>query len=81
MNIHKVIGDNIRFARQKLAWTQIKLGENCGLHGDFIGRLERGQENVSVDNLEKIAMALGLKIQNLFIEGFVLERDKSKPSS
>lgn len=48
--------------------TQEKLGEKAGLNYKFIGELERGKVNVSLDSLAKIAEALMVKVGDLFSE-------------
>jgi transcriptional regulator with XRE-family HTH domain len=50
-----IIGSNIRCFRKKKNWTQEKLSGEVGLTGDYIGRLERGMENITVDNLVKFS--------------------------
>ena len=67
MNIRQIIGDNVRCYRHKLEWSQEKLGTECGLHHDYIGRLERGLENIGVENLVKLASALSVEPSNLMI--------------
>jgi transcriptional regulator with XRE-family HTH domain len=69
-NIRQIIGDNIRCLRYKMEWSQEVLGEKTDLHQDYIGRLERGTENVGVDNLAKIAVALKVAPSSLLIERF-----------
>lgn len=52
------IGDRIRERRTTMQLTQAQLAENCGLHRTFIGSVERGERNVAVLSLRKIAKAL-----------------------
>jgi transcriptional regulator with XRE-family HTH domain len=56
-----------------MEWSQQKLGAETGLHHDYIGRLERGLENVSADNLAKIANAFGTEPANLLIANYFLD--------
>ena len=69
----QIVGDNIRCYRVKLHWTQLKLSTICGLNHDYIGRLERGLENIGVDNLLKVALALGVESHTLLIERYCFE--------
>jgi DNA-binding XRE family transcriptional regulator len=61
----KVLGENIRTHRRKLGWSQIKLAERASLHHNYIGDVERGEENVSVDALMRIATALKVTLSDL----------------
>lgn len=64
----KVLGENIRAQRRKLGWSQIKLAEKSDLHHNYIGDIERGEENVSVDALMRIAGAMKINLSEL-VEG------------
>jgi transcriptional regulator with XRE-family HTH domain len=61
----KVLGENIRTHRKNLKWSQEKLAEKSDLHHNYIGDIERGEENVSVDALRRIAVALGVRLTDL----------------
>ena len=61
----KVLGENIRNQRKKLGWSQIKLAEKADLHHNYIGDIERGEENVSVDALMRIATAMKMNLGDL----------------
>ena len=69
MNIRQIIGENVRCFRYKMNWSQEALGSQTGLHHDYLGRLERGQVNISVENLVKIASVLDVAPHFLLIEG------------
>ncbi|MBD8963133.1 MAG: helix-turn-helix transcriptional regulator [Candidatus Gastranaerophilaceae bacterium] len=60
------LGLKIRVERQKQKISQEKLAELSNLNRNFIGMIERGETNVTVKNLENIANALKLPIQELF---------------
>ncbi len=61
----KTLGDNIRAARRKAGWSQEKLAEQSDLHRNYIGDIERGEENVSVDALVRIAAAMKISLNQL----------------
>lgn len=63
----KVLGENIRAHRRKLKWSQEELAEKADLHHNYIGDVERGEENVSVDTLMRIAAALKVRLSDLVI--------------
>ena len=61
----KILGENIRTHRRNMGWSQEKLAEKSDLHHNYIGDIERGEENVSVDALMRIATALKVSFSNL----------------
>ena len=61
----KTLGENIRTHRRNLKWSQEKLAEKSDLHHNYIGDIERGEENVSVDALMRIATALKVRLSDL----------------
>jgi len=44
--------------RKELGWTQEELGHRAGLHPTYIGDVERGERNVSLENILNIATSL-----------------------
>lgn len=65
-NIKKLFGERVRLQRENRHLSQEKLAELCDLHRTYIGGIERGERNVSIENIQKIAKALGIKISVLF---------------
>ena len=57
-NIKSKLGIKIRETRVKEGYSQEELASRCGLHRTYISDIERGERNVSVENIEKIAKAL-----------------------
>lgn len=64
-NIAKIIGERIRNYRNKLGYTQEELAEKSGLHNTYIGQIERGEKNATLESIEKIARALKLPLEVL----------------
>jgi transcriptional regulator with XRE-family HTH domain len=65
---HRVrVGKTIRQLRSAKGWTQEELAEKAGLHPTYIGGIERGERNVSLDNLIKLARALREHPSALFV--------------
>lgn len=61
----KNLGKRIRQLRKKLGISQEELGFRSGLHRTYIGAIERAEQNVSIDNLHKIARALKVSPKDL----------------
>src|ERR1700681_4090278 len=62
------LGDRIRQRRKELGWTQAELGERCELHRTFIGSVERGERNIALLNLRKIAQVLRVPLTALLAD-------------
>ena len=59
-------GKSIRIFRQEKNISQEELADLCGLHRTYISDVELGKRNVSLENIEKIANALSLRISDIF---------------
>jgi len=59
------IGLNITMIREKRGLTQEELGALAGLHRAYIGQIERGEKNIGLRNLQKIAKALKVSVRVL----------------
>jgi transcriptional regulator with XRE-family HTH domain len=60
------LGDRLRELRTAANLTQAELAEMCGLHRTFIGSVERGERNVAVLSLRRIAAALRVPLSAFF---------------
>ena len=67
-DVLQAFGCRVRQLRFNRGLSQEQFAERCGLHRTYIGAIERGERNVSLLNIEKIAIALGVKIVDLFVE-------------
>ncbi|MDK8190550.1 helix-turn-helix transcriptional regulator [Paenibacillus sp. UMB7766-LJ446] len=61
------VGERIREIRKAKGWTQQQLAEHSGLDDAYIGSVERGERNFSIDTLEKIVTALKVSTSDVFI--------------
>ena len=61
----KRLGQRIRSIREEQAWSQEKLSFECHLHRTYISSVERGERNIAVINLRKIAAALDISLAQL----------------
>lgn len=62
----KVFGENIRKLRISLNMSQEEFAYQAGLDRTYIGGIERGERNISLLNIIKIANALHTEIKDLF---------------
>lgn len=61
----KLFGNKVRSVRKERGWSQEELADACELDRTYIGGIERGERNVSLMNIAKIAQALGVKAYSL----------------
>jgi transcriptional regulator with XRE-family HTH domain len=54
------LASNLRAARSLFRWSQEELGFQCGLKRTYIGALERREVNPGIDNLDKLALGVGV---------------------
>lgn len=69
----KLIGQRIRNYRLQQRFSQEKLAELAGCHPTYIGQIERGEKNATIESIEKIASALNISLSELF-EGIGSQR-------
>ncbi len=65
-NVRVLVGERIRNLRKERGWSQEELGEKADLQHTYVGAIERGEKNASIDTLEKIAVAFNIEILDLF---------------
>jgi transcriptional regulator with XRE-family HTH domain len=56
----RIFAENLRKARLAKGLSQEDLAELANLHRTYVGSVERAERNVSIDNIERLAIALGL---------------------
>ncbi len=61
----KQFGKRLRELRKEVGLSQEQLGFKSGLHRTYIGSIERGEQNISIDNIHKLAKALKLSPKEL----------------
>ncbi|BAY63070.1 helix-turn-helix transcriptional regulator [Calothrix sp. FACHB-1219] len=61
-------GKKVRKERLKKGLSQEKLAEIAGVHRTYIGMVERAEKNITLLNIEKIAIALNIEVSELFTD-------------
>lgn len=64
--ISKIIGQRVRNYRTGKGLSQEKLAELSGCHPTYIGQVERGEKNATLESIEKISSAMGISLSQLF---------------
>ena len=65
-DMSKALGLRIRNYRTQKELTQDKLAELSGCHPTYIGQLERGEKNATIESVSKISIALNVPLSTLF---------------
>ena len=61
-------GSRLRQLRDERGYSQEELAERAGLHRNYVGGVERGERNVALENIVKLAKALSVPPRDLFID-------------
>lgn len=61
-------GDTVRWIRKGKGISQEALADMCELHRTYLSDVELGKRNISLENIDKIACALGMTVSELFQE-------------
>ena len=64
-DLAKTVGRRIRNYRTQLGLSQEKLAELSGCHPTYIGQLERGEKNATLESLDKVAASLNIALSEL----------------
>jgi transcriptional regulator with XRE-family HTH domain len=75
----RAFGQRVRELRQSQGFSQESFADKCGVHRTFMGTVERGESNLSFQNIVKVAEMLGVSLSVLFadLEGAA---EKLRPS-
>lgn len=65
MDVKNKIGKRLKEVREERGMTQAEVAKVAGIHPNFYARLERDEENVSIENFEKILKALKSKSSDI----------------
>ncbi len=65
-DLAKIVGQRIRSYRTQLGLSQEKLAELSNYHPTYIGQLERGEKNATLESINRVATALNISLSKLF---------------
>ena len=68
MDIIKVFGNNLKKYRMAIGMSQEEFAEKCVLHRTYISAVECHRRSISLENIQRIADALGIETYKLFVE-------------
>lgn len=60
-----VFAARVRAIRRERGLSQEDLAELSDLHRTYVGSVERGERNISIDNMERLALALGVSLREM----------------
>lgn len=64
--LRKAFGKRVRELRLEQRYSQESFADEVGVHRTYIGSVERGEQNISLDNIARLAKTLGISISSLF---------------
>ncbi len=73
----RLLAQNVKRARQRLGYSQMKLAELCGMSANYIGTIEIGVRFPSASSLQKLCKVLALEPYQLFLDD-TLEKEFEK---
>ncbi|MWB79834.1 helix-turn-helix domain-containing protein [Pseudooceanicola sp. 216_PA32_1] len=65
--LRDVLARNMRLLRAEKGWSQERLAEEAGLNRTYLSAVERSEQNISIDNLYRVAKGLGVEAHTLLI--------------
>ena len=64
--LQKALGQRVRQLRLRKGYSQEAFADHCGVHRTFMGTIERGETNLSLQNLARIAAGIEITLSKLF---------------
>ena len=61
----KMLGKRIRKLRDQRGWSQEEFADICSVNRSYMGRIERGELNLTIDSLQKVSKGLGMSVSAL----------------
>ena len=66
VDIQKIFGERVRELRKRKGMSREELGHRANIHLTYIGSVERGEQNISLKNIHKIAQGLNISLSEMF---------------
>ncbi len=66
--LQRVVGRNLRYIRLERGYSQEAFAEVLGVHRTYLGGLERGERNLTLKSLERLASVLHVPVRDLLLE-------------
>jgi transcriptional regulator with XRE-family HTH domain len=65
-DLQTILGGRIRQLRLKKGFSQESFADHCGLHRTYMGGIERGERNLTIQTVLTVARGLGMTMSQLF---------------
>jgi transcriptional regulator with XRE-family HTH domain len=69
MKLRAVVARNLRVLRKQKGFTQEELADVAGINRNYVGQIEREEKSPTVDMVEKLSIAIGVKPESMFVVG------------
>lgn len=77
MDLAKYFGDAVRQHRELLRLSQEELAHRAGLDRSYLGRIERGEQNATLDSAQRLANAVGADLDVIFATAREIAMERS----
>lgn len=85
--LRRIYARNLRLVRAALGWSQERLAAEANLNRTYVSAVEREEQNISLDNIHKMASAMGIEAMHLIdahadlsADGVARLRRQSRPA-
>lgn len=69
MKLRAIVARNLRIMRKQKGLTQEELAFQAGINRNYVGQIEREEKSPTVDMVEKLSIAMGVKPESMFVVG------------